>query len=238
VAVKGWLGEPKGAPDQTFTFTEFVDPQGRKVFFKLSDLSVAVDDELFGKEIHEKTVYPARWEAVKKGLDATALAKVPNTGLEQALLVKPMRGSYAAETAQGELAGRSAWMSASVAKTGIRSMEFRVYDEKFQNGATPEVTLSVLYLDKGDCKVSLIYDSGDEVVRVKGRAPGAFKPGGEFQIGNTGTIKRHDFKLPDARFAKNLLLEGTDFRLVANKDTDFVILGAFLQAAAKGTGAR
>lgn len=197
-----------------------------------------MDDELFGKEIHEKTVYPARWEAVKKGLDATALAKVPNTGLEQALLVKPMRGSYAAETAQGELAGRSAWMSASVAKTGKRSMEFRVYDEKFQNGATPEVTLSVLYLDKGDCKVSLIYDSGDEVVRVKGRAPGAFKPGGEFQIGNTGTIKRFDFTLPDARFGKNLLLEGTDFRLVANKDTDFVILGAFLQAAAKGTGAR
>jgi hypothetical protein len=233
VTVKGWLGEPKGAPDQTFTFTEFVDPQGRKVFFKLSDLSVAVDDELFGKEIHEKTVYPARWEAVKKGLDASVLAKVPDAELDQALLIKPMRGSYAAETAQGELAGRPAWLSASVAKTGKRSMEFRVYDPKFENGATPGVTLSVLYLDKGGCKVSLIYDSGDEVVRVKGRAPGAFKPGGEFQIGNSGTIKRFDFKLPDARFGKNLMLEGTDFRLVANKDADFVILGAFLQPTAK-----
>lgn len=233
VTVKGWLGEPKGSADQTFTFTEFVDPQGRKVFFKLSDLSVAVDDELFGKEIHEKTVYPTRWEAVKKGLDASVLAKVPGAGLEQALLIKPMRGSYAAETAQGELAGRPAWMSASIVKTGKRRMEFRVYDPKFEKGATPEVTLSVLYFDKGNCKVSLIYDSTDSVVRVRGRAPGAYKPGGDFQIGNSGTIKRQDFKLPDARFGKNLLLESTDFRLVADKDVDFVILGAFLQLATK-----
>ncbi len=41
-------------------------------------------------------------------------------------------------------------------------------------------------------------------------AAGAFRPDGEFQIGNTGTIKRHDFELPDARFGKNLLREGTD----------------------------
>jgi hypothetical protein len=192
-----------------------------------------VDDELFGKEIHEKTVYPARWEALKKGLDAAVLAKLPDAGLDQAVPVNPMRGSFEAETAKGELAGRPAWMSASLAKTGKRRMEFRLQDEKFQNGATPDVTLSVLYLDRGDCKVSLIYDSSDEVVRVKGRAPGAFKPGGEFEIGNTGSIKRHDFQLPDARFAKKLLLEGTDFRLVANKDVDFVILGAFLQPAVK-----
>jgi hypothetical protein len=233
VTMKGWLGAPKGTPDQTFTFTEYVDPQGRKVFFKLSDRSSEVDDELFGKEIHEKTVYPARWEAVKKGLDAKALAAVPSTGLEQALMIKPMRGSYEAETAQGELAGRTAWMSASLANTGKRHMEFRVHDPRFQNGATPQVTLSVLYLDKGDCKVSLIYDSGDDVVRVRRHTPGAFKPGGEFQIGNSGTIKRHDFQLPDARFGKKLTPEGTDFRLVANKDADFVILGAFLQPAAK-----
>ncbi len=233
VTVKGWMGTPKGAPDQTFVFNSFDHPNGRKIYLKLSDRSSEVDDELFGKEIHEKTVYPARWEDVKKGLDATVVAKVPNTGLEQALLIKPMRGSYAAETAQGELVGRPAWMSCSLAKTGKRSMEFRVYDPKFENGTTPEVTLSVLYLDKGDCKVSLIYDSGDDVVRVNKRAPGAFKPGGEFQIGNTGTIKRQDFKLADARFGKNLLLEGTDFRLIVDKDVDFVILGAWLQDGGK-----
>lgn len=227
--IKGWLGKPAGSPTHTFVLTEFVDPQGRKIFFRMSAPSVAVDDELFGKEIHESTVYSGRWQAVKKGLDTADLAQVPVAGLEQALLVAPMRGSYEAETAKGELAGRPAWMSCSLAQTGKRRMEFRVYNENFQNGACPNVTLSVLYLDKGDCKVSLIYDSGDDVVRVPGRAPGAFKPGGEFKIGNTGTIKRHDFKLPDARFGKNLLLEGTDFRLVADKDADFLILGAFLQ---------
>ena len=233
VTVKGWLGEPKGAPAQTFTFTEFVDPQGRKVFVKLADRSGEVDDELFGKEIHEKTVYPARWEAVKNGLDIAALTQVPDEGLSQALMINPMRGSYEAETARGELAGRPAWMSASLAKTGQRRMEFLVRDPKFEEGAMPEVTLSVLYLDKGDCTVSLIYDSGDDVVRQNGREPGAYKPGGEFRIGDTGTIKRHDFHLPDARFGKHLRLEGTDFRLIADKDVDFVILGAWLQPAAK-----
>ena len=229
VTVNGWTGSPQGQPGRAFVFREFANTFGRKIYLKLSDASVGVDDELFGKEIHEKTVYPVRWATVKKGLDAAVLEKVPDAGLEQAVLVKPMRGSYAAETAQGELAGRPAWMSCSLAQTGKRRMEFRVQDEKFRNGATSAVTLSVLYLDKGDCKVSLIYDSGDDVVRVRGRAPGAFKPSGELQIGHTGTIKRHDFKLPDARFGKNLLLEGTDFRLAASKDTDFVILGAYLQ---------
>ena len=233
VTVKGWLGSPKGVPNRSFVFNSFDHPNGRKIYLKLSDRSSEVDDELFGAELHEKTVHPGRWETLKEGLDASAMAQVQDAGLDQAVLVKPMRGSYEAETAQSKLGGRPAWMSASLAQTGKRRMEFRVYDERFKNGATPEVTLSVLYLDKGDCSVSLIYDSGDDVVRVRGRAPGAFKPGGKFQTGNTGTIKRHDFKLADARFARNLLLEGTDFRLVANKDVDFVILGAFLQASAK-----
>ena len=53
----------------------------------------------------------------------------------------------------------------------IQNASFRA----LQNGVTPEVTLSVLYLDKGDCKVSLIYDSCDDVVRVRARAPGALQ---------------------------------------------------------------
>ena len=231
--IKGWMGEPKGPPTHAFVLSEFVDPQGRKIYFRLKDPTVAVDDELFGREIHERTAYPARWAALKAGMKGAGLARIPDEDLLSALIVAPLRGSHEFEVAKGELAGRPAWMSASLAQTGKRRMEFRVHDGRFQNGATPEVTLSVLYLDKGDCNVSLVYDSSDDVVRVRGRAPGAFKPGGELKIGNTGTIKRHDFKLPDARFAKNLLLEGTDFRLVANKDTDFVILGAFIQPAAK-----
>ena len=227
--VKGWIGSPQGDPNRTFVFREFANPMGRKIYLRLSDPSACSDDELFGMETHEKTLYPARWAAVTNSLNTTKLSQIPDEGLKDALLVTPMRGSHEFETAAARLGGRPAWMSCSLAGTAKRRMEFRVQDKKFQNGTTPQVTLTVLYLDKGDCKVSLIYDSGDDVVRVRGRAPGAFKPGGEFEIGNTGTIKRHDFKLPDARFAKNLLLEGTDFRLAANKDADFVILGAFLQ---------
>ena len=231
--VKGWLGTPKGPPNRAFMFNSFDHPNGRKIYLRLSDQSKEVDDELFGTEIHEKTVYPARWEAVKKGLDAATLTQVPDAGLDRAVLVKPMRASYDAETAQGELAGRPAWMSCSLAQTSKRRMEFRVQDAKFQDGVTPEVTLSVLYLDKGNCKASLIYDSTDPTVRQIGPKPGGEKPGGEFQIGNTGTIKRHDFNLSDARFGKYLRGEGTDFRLVTDKDVDFAILGAYLQPVAK-----
>jgi DUF1680 family protein len=236
VTAKAWAPGTAGQGPATLdiVLTEFVDPSGIATYFRVPDQTKVFEDELAtDAKTREKTVYPARWAAVKKGLDANAMAQVPDTGLSQALLIKPMRGSYAAETAQGELSGRPAWMSCSLAKTGKRNMEFRVYDPRFENGACSNVTITVLYLDKGDCKVSLIYDSGDEVVRVKGRAPGAFKPGGEFQIGNTGSIKRFDFKLPDARFGKNLLLEGTDFRLMADKEVDFVILGAFLRPATK-----
>ena len=228
VTVKGWMGAPQGAPDRTFVFNTFAHPNGRKIFLKLSDHSGEVDDELFGTEIHEKTVYPARWAAMKEGLDGAALAQVPDTGLEQALMVKPMRGTHEAEMAEGELGGHPAWLSSSLAQTGKRRMEFRLQDEKFRNGAAPEVTLSVLYLDKGDCKVTLVYDSADESKPARERGLG-----GEFRIGNTGTIKRHDFKLADARFARKLRREGTDFRLITDKDVDFAILGAYLQPVAK-----
>ena len=229
VTVKGWLGTPKGVPNRSFVFNSFDHPNGRKIYLKLSDRSIEVDDELFGKEIHEKTVYPARWAAVTNGLNVT---EVPDAGLDQALLVKPMRGSYWTETAKGVLAGRDAWMSCSLANAGQRRVEFRVYDPRFSAGACSNVLLSVLYLDKGNCTVSLLYDYGDGKVYTAGK-PGAFKPGGDIQIGNSGTIKRIDFNLPDARFGKNMVNEGTDFRLVADKEVDFVILGAFLQPAKK-----
>jgi len=231
--VKGWLGVPDGKPDHTFVLTEFVDPDGRKIFFRLKDPSVNKPDELFGKEIHENTVYPARWASMKSDLNPELMKEIPDRGLESALFVKPARGSYDCETAEGEIAGRPAWMSVSQAMTGSRHIEFRVYDKKYRDGACAHLVLSVLYLDKGDINLNLLYDSSDTVPRLTHRKPGAYKPGGSFNIGNTGTIKRHDFELRDARFSKYLLKEGTDFRLISDKDVDFVILGAFLKPALK-----
>jgi DUF1680 family protein len=236
VTAKAWAPGTAGQGPATLdiVLTEFVDPSGIATYFRVPDQTKLFEDELAtDAKTREKTVYPARWAAVKKGLDETLLKKIPDEGLKEALLVKPWRGTYAAETAQGELAGRDAWMSCSLTNAAQRRMEFRVYDPRFSKGACTNVLLSVLYLDKGDYKVSLIYDSGDDKVWAKGETKGSSKPGGEFQIGNTGIIKRFDFKLTDARFGKNLLREFTDFRLVADKDTDFVILGAFLQPAAK-----
>ena len=220
--VKGWIGEPKGKPDRTFVFNEFANPLGRKIYLKLSDATGCVDDELFGTEIHEKTVYPGRWAAFTSGLDSAKLAPIPMEGLDDARLVAPMRGSYDYEVAEGELAGRPAWLSVSMVGTGKRSMEFRVPDEKLSDGACPKVTLSVLYVDKGDCTATLGYDAaGDE----GGKPPGD-RSAGNFKIGNTGAIKRQDFKIADARFDSK---RASAFRLSTDKDTDFAILGVFLR---------
>ena len=223
--VKGWIGEPKGKPDRTFVFNEFANPLGRKIYLKLSDATGCVDDELFGTEIHEKTVYPGRWAAFTGGLDKAKLAPIPAEGLDGARLVAPMRGSYDYEVAEGELAGRPAWLSVSTVGTGKRSMEFRVPDEKLSDGAWPKVTLSVLYVDKGDCTASLVYDAaGSEPSQ-----PAGDKNAGTFRIGNTGAIKRQDFKISDARFDSS---RASAFRLSTDKDTDFAILGAFLRQEA------
>jgi len=220
--VKGWIGNPEGKPDRTFVFNEFSNPLGRKIYMKLSDATPCVDDELFGTEIHEKTVYPARWAAFTTGLDAAKLGPIPDEGLDKAWLVAPMRGSHDYEVAKGELAGRPAWLSVSLAGTGKRSMEFRVLDKKLAEGACPKVLVSVLYVDKGDCTATLVYDG----IAIEGGRPAGERSAGNFKIGNTGAIKRHDFNIADARFDST---RASAFRLATDKDADFAVLGVFLR---------
>ena len=220
--VKGWIGAPQGKPDRTFVFNEFSNPLGRKIYMKLSDDAGCVDDELFGTEIHEKTVHPARWAAFTTGLDAAKLVSIPDEGLDQAWLVAPMRGSHEFEVSKGALAGRPAWLSVSTVGTGKRSMEFRVLDKKLSDGACPKVFVSVLYLDKGDCTAVLGYDA----MGVEGGRPPGDRSAGNFKIGNTGVIKRHDFEITDARFDSK---RAAAFRLTTDKDADFTVLGVFLR---------
>jgi hypothetical protein len=136
--VKGWFGTANGKPDRTFVFNEFSNPLGRKIYMKLSETSRCVDDELFGTEIHEKTVHPARWSAFKTGLDAEKGTSIPDDGLDQAWLVAPMRGSHEFEVSKGTLAGRPAWLSVSTVGTGMRSMEFRVLEKRLSDGSCPK----------------------------------------------------------------------------------------------------
>lgn len=220
--VKGWIGAAHGKPDRTFVFNEFSNPLGRKIYMKLSDGARCVDDELFGTEIHEKTVHPARWSAFKTGLDAHKMTSIPDEGLNEAWLVAPMRGSHEFEVSKGTLDGRPAWLSVSTVGTGMRSMEFRVLDKSLLDGSCPNVLVSVLYLDKGDLSAVLGYDAlGLEGIR----APGD-RSAGTFKIGNTGAIKRQDFEITDARFDSK---KKAAFRLTTNKDSDFAILGVFLR---------
>lgn len=220
--VKGWLGVPEGKPNRTFVLNEFSNPRGRKIYFRISDAARCVDDELFGREIHEKTVYPARIETFMKDLDASAFAQHPDEGMNPAWLIEPMRGSYDYEVARCELAGRPIWLSVSVVGTGKRSMEFRVLDPALSNEACPQVLASVLYVDKGDCTATLGYDAAG----VEGKRPPGDKSAGTFKIGNTGLVKRHDFKITDARLDSK---RQSALRLSTNKDVDFALVGMFLR---------
>ena len=224
VTAKGWIGAPQGEPNRTFVFNDFANIEGRKIYLKLADETVAANDELFAAALHEDMVYPARWAALKEGLDQTKLATLPDAGLNGAALVTPGVGSFNHETSRGEIAGHRVWMSAALVTTGTRRMLFDVTDARFAEGACPGVTISVMYLDKGDCTVTLTYDAwGDDPTNPKG----ARRTAGAFQVGNSGEWKIQRYTLPDARFAQL----GSDFELRINRDVDFVIQGAYLPPA-------
>jgi hypothetical protein len=157
-----------------------------------------------------------------KDLDASAFAQQLDLGIDPAWLMAPMRGSYGYEVARCELAGRPVWLSVSVVGTGKRRMEFRALDQALSNEACPQVLASVLYVDRGDCTATLGYDA----VGVEGKRPPGDESADTFKIGNTGLVKRHDFKITDARLDSK---RQSALWLFTGKDVDFALGGMFLR---------
>lgn len=230
VSAHGWRGRPVGAPTQTFVFRNFANPEGRKIYVNLPANAVRVTDELFGIGLHEETVYPARWLALRQGLGDLRFPEVPEANRAAAVRLAPMRGSYDFETAEGEIAGQRAWMSVSLANTGKRWMQFRVFDPRFQEVAGRKLIFTVVYLDRGDCTVSLDYDARDQPRAGEGQRSVKPKRGGEFKVGHSGQIKVHRFTLDDAEFGRGVKIEGPHLQLGIAREFDFVILGAYLEA--------
>jgi len=108
---------------------------------------------------------------------------------------------------QLNVAGRAAWKSKRRAGKKPTYFYFLLADEALRQGKQPSVQIAITYLDRGNCKAMLQYDSSDTEARVKG----AFKDGGAFHVGNSGKWKTAHFNLDDARFAGRS--NGGDIRL-------------------------
>lgn len=228
--VRGWLGRPGESPERTFVFRSFDQPEGRKIFFALSKPEVAQKDELFAAALHEDTIYPARWAKIKADLDEAKLRQFSFAGLEGALKVSPLFGQHESETAEGEIAGHPAWMSAAQPPETKRRMNFRVRDPRFTDGAAPKLNLTIVYLDRGDTSLSLDYDATGPEAAEKKKAQDTTRKAGEIQLGNTGEIRRQTFTLEGARFGKGVKPDRADFTLTPAKPLDLIIFGVYLQA--------
>jgi hypothetical protein len=230
--VQGWSGKPDPSQSKTFVFRSFDQPEGRKIYFKLAPNQVAVKDELFGAALHEDTVYPARWEKIKSVLDDEKVRAFPAGHMRDALKVDPLFGAHESETAEGEIAGHHAWMSAVSPPESKRRMAFRVSDPRFTKSACANLTVTVVYLDLGDACVSLNYDSVDATRSKPKSTNGTPKTAGRISIGHSSEIRSQIFHLEGARFDKGVPPENADFCLTSDKPADFVIFGVYLQKAA------
>jgi hypothetical protein len=84
--------------------------------------------------------------------------------------------------------------------SGSPNMVFKI-DDRYINGGTNEVTLSVIYLDRGTDSWRLVYDSAGDANKVAGVVTKE----------NSGLWRKKVFALTDARFANSQ--SGADFRI-------------------------
>ena len=227
--VGGWTGCPGESEARTFVFRSFEQPEGRKIYFTLSQPEAAVKDELFASALHEDSVYPARWAKIKSAINESKLLSFSLDALKGAVRIAPLFGVHESETAAGEIAGQPAWMSAATPRESRRRMNFRVTDPQFNNGACPELSLTILYLDLGQTTLSVDYDANTIKQAGEKNAEGTTRKAGEILLGNSGEIKSQTFRLKDARFQKGVRPDKADFSLTPAKSEDFVVLGAYLQ---------
>jgi uncharacterized protein len=227
--VRGWLGRPGDAPERTFIFRTFDQHEGRKIYFGLSKPEAAAKDELFATALHEDTVHPSRWAKIRAAIDEAKLRDFSFAAFVDALKVAPMFGEHESETAEGEIAGHPAWMSAATPPETKRRMNFRVRDPRFTNGACSELSLTIVYLDLGETTLSVEYDATAPEPTGTKKTEGTTRKAGEIVLGNSGEIRSQTFNLKDARFAKGVKPNKADFSLVPAKPSDFVILGSYLR---------
>ncbi|MFJ5262435.1 discoidin domain-containing protein [Streptomyces sp. NPDC088387] len=119
--------------------------------------------------------------------------------------IAPRAGDSSTGLVTGEQDGRGYWQTNRAAPApGVNFFYMNVDDVHLYNTAEL-VFVSVDYLDSGNGKIALHYDSpGEELVD-------RFKPSDVFTYGDTGTWKTHTFALDDAIMTNRS--NGADFRI-------------------------
>jgi arylsulfatase A-like enzyme len=142
----------------------------------------------------------------------------------------PLKATREAQVSAIEVAGRSGWTSAC--RTGKPSyFYFRADDTSFRNGARPNVTLAVTYLDRGNTGMTVQYDSSDAAHNPNHpKGAGVFKKAGGAAVRESGAWKTAEFHLTDAQFSGRC--NGADLRIgFAQPDRAPVIADVTLKAA-------
>ncbi|MBT3374577.1 MAG: sulfatase-like hydrolase/transferase [Lentisphaerae bacterium] len=134
-----------------------------------------------------------------------------------------------------EAGGRGGWRTVR-RKPGnrFRYVYFTVDYADFESGAKPHCRVSLDYFDEGYTEVTIVYDSSDATVKVVPRAPGAWKPGVRFTVGDSKTWKRATFEIHDARFAHRQ--NGRDIRVQVQGDRELTFGGLTIEAIAPPPG--
>ncbi|MEU9337716.1 glycosyl hydrolase family 28-related protein [Streptomyces sp. NPDC048290] len=119
--------------------------------------------------------------------------------------VTPRAGDASTGLVTGEHAGRPYWATNRAAPApGLNFFYMNVADT-YLHDTTDTVFVSVDYLDSGNGKLALHYDSpGDELIDK-------FKPSAVLDYGDTGTWQTHTFALDDAILTNRA--NGADFRI-------------------------
>jgi hypothetical protein len=145
------------------------------------------------------TTYRSTADLPREGLDATYANADIETGVTEL--------SYGRS---GYDAGMPPWEGWICRRTdsgsGNPNMVFKV-DDRYINGGTNEVTLSVIYFDKGTDSWRLVYDATSDANKVAGTVTKE----------NTNRWRKKVFSLTDARFA-NSQSDSADFRIESMGD--------------------
>ena len=129
---------------------------------------------------------------------------------------------------QCDISGVQAWKSTRREGNLATYFYYSTSDASFRNGKMPRVEVVITYLDSGNTKVTMQYDSSDESLPHAAGA-GVWKRTDSFNVKKTGEWKTQVFQLTDAFFARRC--NGMDLRIAfANPDTDPVIATVLLRS--------
>ncbi|VGO12797.1 Choline-sulfatase [Pontiella desulfatans] len=129
----------------------------------------------------------------------------------------PRENSDEAEMTPDKVNGKEVWIS-KIRDGAPTYFYFKLRNRKYANAKQPRVQIQITYLDQGNTRGFVQYDSSD----ASANAGGTFKQATTFKVGNSGQWKTLLFNLDDAQFSGRS--NGGDLRIAFDRpDADPVV---------------